>query len=202
MASSGTPQGMKASSPERRPQQAGSYKTVFAAPKHRHTTNPCRSWLASDGVLRSAAGFEGLIASKPAPTGPCSQRCSNCTPQNHCRSWLASDGVLRRAAGHEGLIAGKPAPTRPCSQLRSICTPQIPVRSWLASDGVLRSAAGHEGLIAGKPAPTGPCFHAVAVANAGHKTDLNQPEWHGNTQGDGRLSCVWLCSHRFAFANH
>lgn len=44
--------------------------------------------------------------------------------------------------------------------------------------------------------------NAVAVANAGHKTDLNQPEWHGNTQGDGRLSCVWLCSHRFAFANH
>ncbi len=73
MTSSNPPQRLKALSSERRPQQVGSYKTVFAAPKHLHTTNSCRSWLASDGALSNAAGFEGLIAGKPAPTGPCLQ---------------------------------------------------------------------------------------------------------------------------------
>jgi hypothetical protein len=67
MASAETPPGLKASSPERRPQQAGSYKDwVHNAASD--IAKPCRSRLAGDGVGKNAARLEGKIAGKPAPT--------------------------------------------------------------------------------------------------------------------------------------
>jgi hypothetical protein len=78
------------------------------------STNPCGSWLASDGGVSGdiEGGCTGLIAGQPAPTG-FKQYSNIAASTNPCGSWLASDrGVSGDIEdGCTGLIAGKPAPT-------------------------------------------------------------------------------------------
>jgi hypothetical protein len=67
----------------------------------------CRSRLAGDGVRKFAARVDGLIASKPAPTGgPCLQRSSLGAPQNFVGAGLLA---MASASSPQCLKASSPA---------------------------------------------------------------------------------------------
>jgi hypothetical protein len=116
---------MASSRPLPHRQQAGSYK--FEAPtKSWNTSIPCRSWLASDGVITPTTA-------SPASPAPTNLR----RPQN--------PGIPRYpvGAGLPAMASSRPPPHRQQAgsykfeaSTKSWNT-STPCRSWLASDGVI-----------------------------------------------------------------
>ncbi|CAI8825661.1 hypothetical protein EMIT0P218_11003 [Pseudomonas sp. IT-P218] len=74
------------------------------------THNIVGARLAGEGGLGYCAGFSGLFAGKPAPTGPWKTMDSWPT-RNIVGARLAGEGGLEYCAGLSGLFAGKPVPT-------------------------------------------------------------------------------------------
>ncbi len=132
----------------------------------------CRSWLASEGVLKPNTKLKTAFAGKPAPTGPV--QCHDGPVQYH--AVRVGAGLPAKASSNPIQNSRPPSPASrllqvPCNATMLRCIPRCMCRSWLASEGVLKPDTKLKTAFAGKPAPAGPVqchdgplqYHAVCV---------------------------------------
>ena len=152
------------SNPHRR--QAGSYK--------KHACTPCRSWLASDSVLKPTTRLEAQIAGKPAPTkkhtrtapvGAGLPAMASSSPAQDSKPHRRQAGSYKKTYPASPVGAGLPAmaPSSPAQDSKPIAGKPAPTKKHARTAPVgaglpaIASSSPAQGSkpIAGKPAPTG-----------------------------------------------